>query len=123
MMYTVARFLANASAMDRMLEIRATMNSLRGENFTDVRQRGDGIVCTVCNGELWSAHERAIAEFLAEFAGPIRQARDAGVSVMIDIAIEAEGRERATSYICLSLAPALLLTMGSAGVGLEVTSY
>lgn len=123
MMYTVARFLVDASGVERLVEVGEAMNALRRGVFTGLRKRGDGFVCEVCKEGSWSVHERAIGEFVAEFAGPIRQACEAGITVAIDVAIEGDDRERATAYVGVGFAPSLLLTLGSAGVRLEVTSY
>jgi hypothetical protein len=121
-MYTVARFLANPPALSRISEIGDAMNAVKPGTFTGLRRRGDGFVCDIWKDGTWSEHERAIREFVAEFAGPIRQARDAGISVAIDIAIGEEDRE-SVAYVCISVAPSLLEALGSAGVRLEVTSY
>jgi hypothetical protein len=122
-MYTVARFLADTSGMGKLVEVGEAMNALRQGVFTGLRKRGDGFACEVCEGTSWPSHERAIGEFVTEFAGPIQQARSAAVAVAIDIALEVEDRERAIAYVCISFAPSLLLTLSSAGVRLVVTSY
>jgi hypothetical protein len=122
-MYTVARFRGDASAVDRLLEIGEAMNSLRPAIFTGLHRGGSGFVCDVYKDGSWLDHERAIGGFLAEFAGPIQQARDAGITVTIDVALDVEDRERATAYVCIRFEVSLLLALGSAGVRLEITSY
>ena len=122
-MYTVARFLGDASAADWFFELGEMMNSSRPATFTGLRRRGEGFVCDVYKDGSWPDHERAIGEFVTAFADPIRRARDAGIIVTIDIALEVEDRQHATAYVCVRFEPSLLLTLGSAQVRLEVTSY
>jgi hypothetical protein len=109
--------------MERVVEIGKAMNLVRSGVFDRLRPRGDGFACNVYLDGSWPDHHRAIGEFVAEFAAEIRQARDAGITITIDIAIGSEDCARAIAYVCISFPPSLLLTLGAAGVQLEVTSY
>src|SRR5437868_3288628 len=86
-MYTVASFQGFASP-DEILAIGAEMNALQDGVFTGPLRRGRGFSCEVCRDAGWTAHARAIGEFVSRFHDPIAQMVARGVSSAIDVAVE-----------------------------------
>jgi hypothetical protein len=121
-MITVIRFLSRSVPRDEMLAIGEAMNAVRPGVFTDLRPRGDGFSCSVCDDPAWSVQVRAIRDFITELGACIHRARSAGLSVTIDILIETEDLASAAVKV-FAFDPDLLSALGSAGIRLEISSY
>lgn len=121
-MYTVVRFLAPTGRLSSVDEVGNLMNQIKPGTYSGLRRAGDGFACDVAKDGDWAAHARAIEEFLDSFPLVFGKARELGVAVTFDVAVEPEDIH--FSGVSVFRLPAdLLARVAAARASMELSVY
>ncbi len=119
-MYNVLRFFSDD--VDLLKEVAGKLNEVRSDFYDGMNRAGDGFSCSVCDADSWEEHLSAMRETLAGFSPVLAFAREKGVEMEFDVAIDKEDVE-GRFYTSFDLPLDLLRQLAEAGVAYMVTCY
>ncbi len=124
-MYSVLRIMAEEPQRALLQTLVTQANANHPASFDAPHNRRGGpwrTSCSIAEAAEFSAHMAALAERLTQFAETIQLARDAGCSLVFDLALDgADLKGKALHEINLDVA--LLQWLTQAGVAFELTIY
>jgi len=121
-MYTIIRFTSQSIEPEVHERVGGKLNVLIPGAYQGLRRAGDGFASELSEAGIWRIHRTAILKFLRAGCAAIAEARQAGIDVCVDVAIEPEDL-MATQVFCLRADPELTRSLADADVGLEFSFY
>jgi hypothetical protein len=122
-LYSVLRFTIDRPRAGELLALGEAMNAVEPGIYEGPRRAGDGFACDIETSPLWADHVEGVRDFVKAHAASIRDAIARGARVTFDVAIAPEDQAAVRHALILVMPPAFLAELGSAGVGVEVTTY
>ena len=122
LIYTVIRFISTSAGQEVHGRIGTQLNSLIPGAYEGLRSAGDGFASELSEAGSWYDHRDAIVKYIGTARTAIEEAREAGIDVSVDVAIEPEdlaGRD----IVCLRVDGELIRELEGAGVSLEFSVY
>lgn len=120
-MYTVVRVTKEPHGS---ADLRGFAEAIRdGETdwFASERDRGDGYVIELCDDPEWTAHSEAVLRFINECNQILARVRDAGASVVVDVAVEPE--DVCGPWLALELPEQLISALASVAAQFTFSVY
>lgn len=121
--YTVIRFTGSGDKLPALEMVGISMNEKRPGVYEGIRAARDGFACGLSIAPEWEGHKRAVLCFLEEFSDQIIEARRAGVSLTVDVAVEPEDLKPCPQVRVLRGDPDFLASLSAKGVAIEISIY
>jgi hypothetical protein len=121
-MYTVIRFTSILVEREDHERIGNQLNVLIPGSYQGIRRAGDGFSAEVAEDGSWREHRVAILNFIHAGWAAIIGARQVGIDVCVDIAIEPEDLAGIPVFV-LHADPELIRSLAEADVSLECSVY